>query len=75
MVTLLTYQQPDCQRPYWEMSGPQLNTETSEDEIDGKKDRIPPLRDLAVVIHQLGVNVRLFPQRTPEVDPNRLPEV
>ena len=72
---LLTYQQTDYQRPYWEMGGPQLNTKTSKDEADRENDGIPPFRDLTIVGHQFGVNIRLFPQRAPEVDSDRFPEV
>jgi hypothetical protein len=57
------------------MGGPQLNTETGEDEVDREKDGIPPLRDLAIVRHQFGVDIRLFPQRTSKVDSDRFPEV
>ena len=70
-----TYRQTDHQRPDWEMGRPQLNTETGKDEVDRENDGIPPLRDLAVVRHQLGVDVRLFPQRTSKVHSDRFPEV
>lgn len=52
-----------------------MNAETGEDEVYREKDCIPPLRDLAIVGHQFGVDVRLFPQRTPKVDSDRFPEV
>jgi hypothetical protein len=48
---LPTYQQTDYQRPYWEMGGPQLNTDTGEDEADRENDGIPPFRDLTIVRH------------------------
>ena len=74
-VYLFTYQQSNYQRPYWEMGGPQLNTETGEDEVDRENDCIPTSRDLTIVRHQFSVDVRLFPQRTSKVDPDRFPEV
>ena len=52
-----------------------MNAEASEDEIDRENDCIPPLRDLTIIRHQFGVDVRLFPQRTPKVDSDRFPEV
>ena len=51
MITSLTYQQGDYQRPYWEMGGPQLNAEAGEDKVDGEKDSIPPFRNSAIVRH------------------------
>jgi len=72
---LLTYQQPDHQRPDWEMGRPQVDAETGEDEVDREKDGIPPLRDLAVVGHQFGVNIGLLPQRASKVHSDRFPEV
>ena len=72
---LPTYRQTNYQGPDREMGRPQLDTETGKHEVDREKDGIPPLRDLAVVRHQLGVDIRLLPQRTSKVHSDRFPEV